>query len=54
MGDAEKAVCSGYSASWKTQERSTFDRAKYEADYGKIPGDNPYSYARFGYADLFF
>lgn len=37
MGDAEKAVCSRYSASWKTQERSTFDRAKYEADYGKIP-----------------
>lgn len=37
MGDAEKAVCSRYSASWKTQERSTFDRKKYEADYGKIP-----------------
>lgn len=37
MGSAEKCVCSGYSASWKTQERSTFDRAKYELDHGKIP-----------------
>ena len=35
--EAERGSCSGYSVSWKTQERSTFDRAKFEADHGPIP-----------------
>lgn len=37
MGNAEKGSCPGYSVSWKTQERSTFDRTRWEADHGKIP-----------------
>ena len=37
MGEAERGSCSGYSVSWKTQERSTFDRTRWEADHGKIP-----------------
>ena len=37
MGEAEKGFCNGFAISWKTQERSTFDRTRYEADHGKIP-----------------
>ena len=37
MGQAEKGSCTGYAVSWKTQERSTFDRTRWEADHGKIP-----------------
>lgn len=37
MGDAEKAVTTGYSVTWKSQDRSTFNREKWEAEHGKIP-----------------
>ena len=37
MMDAERGTCEGYRVSWKTQERATFDRKKYEAVNGTIP-----------------
>lgn len=36
MGNAETGVYSSGKITWKTQERSTFDRAKFEKDHGKI------------------
>lgn len=37
MGTADTGVYSNGKVSWKTQERSTFDRKKYEAENGTIP-----------------
>jgi putative phage-type endonuclease len=37
MMDAERGTCEGYRVSWKTQERATFDRKRYEAVNGTIP-----------------
>lgn len=37
LGAAEKGVYGGYSVSWKSQKRSTFDRKKWEKDHGEIP-----------------
>ena len=37
MMDAERGTCEGYKVSWKTQERATFDRKKFEAVNGAIP-----------------
>ena len=36
MGTAESGIFSCGKVSWKTQERSTFDRKKFEAERGKI------------------
>ena len=33
MGDAEKAVCGGYSISWKAQNRKTFDTKRMAEDH---------------------
>lgn len=37
MGTAEKGLCGDVAISWKTQQRSTFDRKKWEAAHGAIP-----------------
>lgn len=37
MGGAERGEYGGYSISWKTQARKTFNRKKWEADNGVIP-----------------
>lgn len=37
MGTAEKGRCGEYSISWKSSERSTFDRKAYEQNYGALP-----------------
>lgn len=37
MGTAERGLYGGYSVSWKSQKRSTFDRKKWEKDNGAIP-----------------
>lgn len=37
MGDAGKGDSGNYKVSWLTQTRSTFDRKKYEKDFGPIP-----------------
>lgn len=37
MGTAETGIYSHGNVRWKTQERSTFDRKKYEAENGPIP-----------------
>ena len=36
MGTAESGIFSCGKVSWKTQERSTFDRKKFESERGKI------------------
>lgn len=36
LGTAEKGFYGGYSVSWKSQKRSTFDRKKWEKDHGEI------------------
>lgn len=37
LGAAEKGFYGGYSVSWKSQKRSTFDRKKWEKEHGAIP-----------------
>lgn len=37
MGAAERGQWGQYKVSYRTQERRTFDRDKFEADHGKIP-----------------
>lgn len=37
MGNAERGECGQYTVSWKSQNRKTFDRKKWEAANGKIP-----------------
>lgn len=37
MGTAEKGLCGDVAITWKTQQRSTFDRKKWEAAHGAIP-----------------
>lgn len=37
LGAAEKGFYGGYSVSWKSQKRSTFDREKWEKEHGAIP-----------------
>nr|DAH22797.1 MAG TPA: Exonuclease [Caudoviricetes sp.] len=37
LGAAEKGFYGGYSVSWKSQKRSTFDRKKWEKEHGEIP-----------------
>ena len=37
MADAESGESFDYKVSWKTQERSTFDRKLWEKDHGEIP-----------------
>ena len=37
LGAAEKGFYGGYSVSWKSQKRSTFDRKKWEKEHGVIP-----------------
>lgn len=37
MGTAERGYYGGYTVSWKSQSRSTFDRKKWEKDHGEIP-----------------
>lgn len=37
LGTAEKGFYGGYSVSWKSQKRSTFDRKKWEKEHGAIP-----------------
>ncbi len=37
LGAAEKGFYGGYSVSWKSQKRQTFDRKKWEKDHGAIP-----------------
>ncbi len=37
MGTAERGLYGGYSVSWKSQRRSTFDRKKWEKEHGMIP-----------------
>lgn len=39
MGGAERGQWGQYKISYKTQERRTFDRARFEADHGKIPDE---------------
>lgn len=36
MGSADSGICSNGKVSWKTQERSTFDRKKFESENGAI------------------
>lgn len=37
MGTSERGSYGGYSVSWKSQKRSTFDRKKWEKEHGAIP-----------------
>lgn len=37
LGAAENGFYGGYSVSWKSQKRSTFDREKWEKEHGAIP-----------------
>lgn len=37
MGTAERGLYGGYSVSWKSQRRATFDRKKWEKEHGEIP-----------------
>lgn len=37
MGTAERGYYGGYTVSWKSQSRATFDRKKWEKDHGEIP-----------------
>lgn len=37
MGTAERGYYSGYTVSWKSQSRATFDRKRWEKDHGEIP-----------------
>lgn len=37
MGTAERGGYAGYSVTWKSQKRQTFDRKKWEKDHGNIP-----------------
>ena len=37
MGEAERGESANWKVTWKEQERSTFDRKKWEADHGQIP-----------------
>lgn len=37
LGAAENGFYGGYSVSWKSQKRSTFDRKKWEKEHGAIP-----------------
>lgn len=37
LGAAEKGFYGGYSVSWKSQKRSTFDSKKWEKEHGAIP-----------------
>ncbi|MBR5948242.1 MAG: YqaJ viral recombinase family protein [Clostridia bacterium] len=37
MGTAETGTYGDYTVSWKSQQRQTFDRKKWEADHGPIP-----------------
>ena len=37
MGTAERGGYAGYSVTWKSQKRQTFDRKRWEKDHGNIP-----------------
>lgn len=37
MGTSERGLYGGYSVSWKSQKRATFDRKKWEKEHGEIP-----------------
>ena len=37
MGEAERGESANWKVTWKEQERSTFDRKKWEADHGAMP-----------------
>lgn len=39
LGTCETGGYGGFSVSWKTQKRSTFDRKKWEKENGKIPDE---------------
>lgn len=37
MGTSERGLYGGYSVSWKSQKRATFDRKKWGKEHGEIP-----------------
>lgn len=37
MGEAERGSCDGFTVTWKSQSRKTFDRKKFETENGAIP-----------------
>jgi len=43
MGAAEAGTCSNYKVSWKSQQRKTFDRKRFQNDNPSVPLDSYYN-----------